>query len=289
MKNIKWSEQEIEFLKKNYGEYGPKKCAEHLSRTRRAVIERAKILKLKMDEEKKKSIYLKHDEEKMRNAIKKSNCYADVMRYVGIQPKAANYGTIKRYIEKYSIDISHFKSSGELTKERWKENKHRGQIPSKTLEEYLVKNVKFGRNQRIKQLLFENGIKERKCELCGTGEEWNGKKLSLILDHINGDNTNYTLENLRIICPNCDATLDTFCYRNVRNRESKKNKCDCGKIIDKKAKRCFECYNIERENKNIPQLETLERDVKNLGFMGTGRKYGVSDNTIRKWINKRKK
>jgi integrase len=33
-----------------------------------------------------------------------------------------------------------------------------------------------------------------------------------------------------------------------------------------------------------PTYDVLARDVKNLGYSGTGRKYGVSDNAIRKWM-----
>lgn len=50
--------------------------------------------------------------------------------------------------------------------------------------------------------------------MCGQGEEWNGKKMSLILDHINGVHNDNRLENLRIVCPNCNATLDTHCGKN---------------------------------------------------------------------------
>lgn len=42
--------------------------------------------------------------------------------------------------------------------------------------------------------------------------------MSLILDHINGINNDNRLENLRIVCPNCDATLDTYKSKNKRMR-----------------------------------------------------------------------
>lgn len=38
---------------------------------------------------------------------------------------------------------------------------------------------------------------------------WGGKKLPLILDHINGNNKDNSPSNLRYICPNCDSQLST--------------------------------------------------------------------------------
>ena len=49
----------------------------------------------------------------------------------------------------------------------------------------------------------------RRCELCGQTESWRGRTMALILDHVNGVPTDNRLENLRIVCPNCAATLDT--------------------------------------------------------------------------------
>jgi hypothetical protein len=40
--------------------------------------------------------------------------------------------------------------------------------------------------------------------------------MSLILDHVNGVRDDHRIENLRIVCPNCNATLDTHCGRNAR-------------------------------------------------------------------------
>ena len=65
-------------------------------------------------------------------------------------------------------------------------------------------------------ILYATGLKQRECELCGQGELWRGRAMSLILDHINGVGDDNRLENLRIVCPNCAATLDTHCGRNLR-------------------------------------------------------------------------
>lgn len=46
--------------------------------------------------------------------------------------------------------------------------------------------------------------------MCGIGNEWNGKPLTLQLDHINGDHSDNRLENLRILCPNCHSQTSTW-------------------------------------------------------------------------------
>ena len=66
----------------------------------------------------------------------------------------------------------------------------------------------------LKKRLYIEGLKKRECELCGQGEEWKGKKMSLILDHINGVHDDNRLINLRIVCPNCNATLETHAGKN---------------------------------------------------------------------------
>ena len=40
----------------------------------------------------------------------------------------------------------------------------------------------------------------------------------------------------------------------------------------------------KKKIKNRPHNEILKADIQSLGYRGTGRKYGVSDNTIRKWL-----
>ena len=108
-------------------------------------------------------------------------------------------------------------------------------------------------------------------------------KISLILDHINGVNNDNRLENLRIVCPNCNAGLDTFAGRNTKKRKSK-HYCACGCEKDKNVLRCRKCFFVERQKIERPQIEQLVQEVEEFGYSATGRKYNVSDNAIRKWI-----
>jgi len=65
----------------------------------------------------------------------------------------------------------------------------------------------------------------------------------------------------------------------------KQNHCiDCDISIWSGAKRCKKCDTINRRKVKRPSKEQLLKEIKELGYCGTGRKYGVSDNAIRKWI-----
>lgn len=64
-----------------------------------------------------------------------------------------------------------------------------------------------------KRLLVE---RNHTCEECGTGNIYNGKPLSLELDHIDGNNKNNKIENLRILCPNCHSQTPTHRSKNIR-------------------------------------------------------------------------
>jgi 5-methylcytosine-specific restriction endonuclease McrA len=53
---------------------------------------------------------------------------------------------------------------------------------------------------------------EYTCNSCGIFE-WQGKKLTLHLDHINGMHDDNRLANLRLLCPNCHSQTETYCRR----------------------------------------------------------------------------
>ena len=66
---------------------------------------------------------------------------------------------------------------------------------------------------QLKERLYEAGLKDRRCELCGHGEVWRGRRMWLILDHVNGVSDRQQAREPADRLPNCAATLDTHCGR----------------------------------------------------------------------------
>ena len=223
----------------------------------------------------------KYEEKSFTKLVKESDNLSDVAKKMGLKPFCGNRNTIKKYILKYNIDISHFKIVYGI------KNRTR-----KDINDILIEGITLN-NTSLKDRLYREGLKERKCELCGQDENWNGNKMSLILDHINGKHNDNRFKNLRIICPNCDATLSTFSGKNTKNfiflDDKKINYCNCGEVINNTSKLCNRCDSIQQRKVERPSLDVLLADVEKLGYLGTGRKYGVSDNAIRKWIKFYKK
>ena len=118
--------------------------------------------------------------------------------------------------------------------------------------------------------------------------------MSLILDHVNGVANDNRVENLRIVCPNCAATFDTHCGRNKRRlREC----LVCGSEFRAKAPDQRHCSSAcggrsaaslaaARANRTVerPPYEQLVREIAETSWSAVGRKYGVSDNAVRKWV-----
>lgn len=142
-----------------------------------------------------------HPEDELRKIVASSYSYGEVARKLGHYRNIGPNAGFRKQIDFLKISTVHFDNA--LVKKQ----------PNRTLEEILVKGDKYYNTTRLKERLYKAELKAPYCELddCGQGEEWLGVKISLILDHINGDSMDNRIENLRIVCPNCGATLETHC------------------------------------------------------------------------------
>ena len=146
--------------------------------------------------------YCKYSNELLAEAVAASYSYAEVLRYLGLKQTGGSQAHYIRRIKEAKIDTSHFTGQSHL-KGKHSSNK-------KKPEEVLVLRDSSSRRvdgKRLKQALIELGVEE-KCA-CGLTTEWNGTKLTLEIDHINGMWWDNRKENLRFICPNCHSQCVT--------------------------------------------------------------------------------
>ena len=231
-------------------------------------------------------------EQELRHAIANARSWSETLRNMDRCPTGNNWRTIKQYAARWQISTAHFDPNAASN-----EALRRGAQKAKPLEEVLVENSTYSRSA-LKRRLYEVGLKEPVCELCGQGENWRGRRIALILDHMNGIRNDNRIENLQIVCPNCAASLETHCGRAKEKLDRARTCQRCGKPFQAKYRDHRYCSrecgqrlkpNIrgpkpERRKVERPPHDQLLREVKRLGWSAVGRKYGVSDNAIRKWI-----
>lgn len=153
-------------------------------------------------------------DDQLRAAVVASLSYAGAIRLLGLIPAGGNYDAVKRRVRELDLDTSHFTGQG------WNIGGTFVPRPARDLNEVLVANRPTS-SHLLKQRLFREGLKQRKCELCGWAQCALDGRLPLELDHANGDKTDNRLENLRVLCPNCHALQPT--HRGL-NKQSRRNR-----------------------------------------------------------------
>ena len=199
------------------------------------------------------------------------------IKEVGVKCGYSNNGSgsadiVKKRIAEQQLDTSHFTRKTPV---------------KRTNEEIFIENSPVAQ-ATLRKYYKEGNYTEYKCSICGQEPFWNGKELSLTLDHINGNNHDDRLENLRWVCPNCDRQLDTYGSKNIKPKEKEVNYCvDCGAVILKSSTRCKVCAAAAKIKPiNAVSREDLKKLIRTQPFTKLGEMFGVSDNAIRKWCIK---
>jgi len=141
-----------------------------------------------------------------------------------------------------------YKKHSEKIKETW----------NKKILDEDYSNLSF---QRLKKriVLEQNG----KCNHCGICE-WNGKQLTLELEHKDGDNQNNVRENLEAICPNCHSQTETWRGKNKKNKRLKVSDDEIVKmyLITKNIRQTLIAVGLTPKGGNYNRIHKLIRTFK---------------------------
>lgn len=145
------------------------------------------------------------EEDILRQAIQGSVSIAGALRLLNIPDHGLTRRRLHQWATEAGISTSHFLGQAH-------QRGRPGPVPKRRPEEILVKRSGDRRTKTalLRRALLANGVAER-CAECGTDARWQGKPMTLEIDHINGDRTDDRPGNLRLLCPNCHAVTSTWC------------------------------------------------------------------------------
>lgn len=240
------------------------------------------IIKKQEEKNKKENEFI----EMVKKYLPLSNSLNNLCDNLGLKGVGGYYRKIKRVIEDNNLSTEHFGSI------KLKKNRNTAMNDN----EFFSENVERKGSSIIKRLIKGN-YKVYKCEKCGI-DEWNGCKITLQAHHLNGNHYDNRLENLQILCPNCHSQTDTYARHNVKVNKINtiKNNIELTNFIEKKyckvcgkeitgsgEKYCSqECSKIGSRKFEVSEKQLIDdfRELKS--FTAVGKKYGVSDNGIKK-------
>ncbi len=233
----------------------------------------------------------------LQQLLNKSASFTEVFNSMGLLYNGAQLRALKIRIQQNELDLisleknrrENMKSSGERLRDQNK-------IP---LNKILVKGSTYI-GTTLRNRLIADGVLENKCSDCGNGPFWNGKPLTLQLDHIDGVRDDNRLENLRILCPNCHTQTPTFAGRQNKGTGTKFY-CVCGLQISRKGVSCRKCRDHSASRKQPKRLTISNSELKTLiaaktPYLQIAKEYNVSQTTVRKrckklgiYVNRRQK
>ncbi|MER6248065.1 HNH endonuclease signature motif containing protein [Streptomyces griseorubiginosus] len=142
----------------------------------------------------------------LQPVVAASTSVNDVLRRLGLDVVGGHHTNISRRIRAYGIDTSHFAPVVRTERQRYNQRR-------RTAEEILVEDISPDARRvpssRLKRAMSELGVEEC-CAMCGIEGVWLGEPLALEVDHIDGNWRNNRVENLRLLCPNCHSTTDSY-------------------------------------------------------------------------------
>lgn len=209
----------------------------------------------------------KLSDEQFVELLKKSSTISEVLFKLGYVVKGNSWGysQVKRRMDDLGLDYSVFKGKSVAMKTN--------KLNTVRKEDILKENCKHQRTV-LRRYVIKNNLIPYKCAICGC-TEWQGRTLSLELDHINGINNDNRLENLRFLCPNCHSQTSTYGSRNQQLNSSEYD------IPDDLRKMVEEKYNDVKSVKKVSSMLGIRRCVVTKIVNESGQKHSNQKYIIR--------
>lgn len=185
-------------------------------------------------------------DEQFVSLIKNSTNISEVLFKLGYSIKGNSWGfsKVRRRMDELNLSFKDFKGKSSLKF---------GSEKNITYDMLFKENCKHNRSV-LRRFIIKNKLLPYKCNVCGV-TEWNGRTLSLELDHINGINNDNRIENLRFLCPNCHSQTTTYGSRNQQLNESRYE-------ISEDLRRLVEdTYEKEKSVKRVSSILSIRRSV----------------------------
>ncbi len=203
------------------------------------------------------------DKEKFELAAKSSNSIKEFLEKMGLRAAGGNFKFARKWAEIHKIELP-----------VWVPDPTAMHLKNKIPDcDVFCENSLYVNRSHIKKRLLSLGV-EYLCSMenCpNPRSSWRGRALNLQLDHINGVFNDNRLDNLRFLCPNCHSQTETFSGRNTPKKISTP--------AEKQPK--------PRPTKILwPSREEVLDLVVNHGYTKTGKILGVSDNSVRKFLQR---
>lgn len=225
-----------------------------------------------------KCIWEKYTEQELKDFVANSRSYMELAKQLGYSLGGSYVNSMRKMIAHYNFDVSHFIDPTQSNANNFDYSR-------------FTTNSLYAAKQLRPALLHLRGNQCEQCKLT----EWLEQPIVLEVHHLDGDKTNNTLENLQLLCPNCHSLTDNWRGRkkeqqidspSIQTVESKQLYCkECGTPIGGRSKHtlCHTCASVAQRTVERPTPQQLAQEILNTSFCAVGRKYGVSDNAIRKW------
>ena len=204
-------------------------------------------------------------DEEFAKIVSESYTYKEVLDKLGYHHSGGAYITLRKRIKALNLSTEHMTPT-----------KRYGKTQDRVPDEVIF--VKGSTYCKVRDRVLKKNMLPYVCAICGQKPIWKGKPLTLTLDHINGDHYDNRIENLRFVCPNCDTQLDTYGAKNKKKYGITNKKSISKEPVSKKASNLVSTKVTKEEFLKV--LKNFE------SFTELGRKFGVSDNAVRKWCRK---